>query len=182
MNRGLLFSPAFPAEHGPNAGPVDRHDVVIKHVVTPVPKVYCYLNGTEEADLDLLTVRRPQIEAFLPGFERAFIERLVSWVEGGHPELATTLGHDGVEERVAGAYKRSREYGFTTRRDCARFVEFDIRLGADFENKPGNEWMKALLETTGLSAPTRLYRIECRIERLAAMAAATDKEEKDAGS
>jgi len=130
----------------------------------------------------MLTIRQQQIEAFRPSLESQFLMRVVRWIAGKYPVLAA--GPDGpaeLERRVRAAYARGRRYGFRTKRDAARFVEFDAKLGEDFEKQPGNEWMRPILTHEGLSAATRLYRVECRLERLAAMAT-LNAEDNNAGS
>ena len=129
----------------------------------------------------MLIIRQQQMEAFRHTLEQQYVLRLINWIASEYPPLAA--GPDGpaaLERRVRAAYARCRRYGFKRKRDVARFVAFDAKLGAEFENQPGNEWMRALLAHEGLSPVTRLYRLECRLERLAAMAASR-VEDGDAG-
>lgn len=117
----------------------------------------------------MLIIRQQQIASFRPELERAFIQRVADWVEQRHPGAAAV--RDVLEERIVAAYHRARGYSMTSRRDVALFVDLDMRLGPAFELQPENAWMKGILGNVGLSGPTRIYRIECRLERLAAVAA-----------
>jgi hypothetical protein len=127
----------------------------------------------------MLIIRQQQLAAFRPGLEAQFILRLTDWAQSTYPELASELGRDGLELRVKSAYHRAKRYSMTSRRDVAKFAQLDLRLGAEFENAPGNDWMKKILETRGLSGPTKVYRIECRLERLAEIAAEIEQEKKE---
>ena len=117
----------------------------------------------------MLTIRPQQMRLFRPELERVFMERVADWVEQKHPgpEVADRAA---LERRVFAAFRRARGYSMQSRRDLARFVDLDMRLGPSFEMRPENAWMKAILSQPSLSPPTKIHRIECRLERLAAIA------------
>jgi len=130
----------------------------------------------------MLVIRRQQLAALRPELERHFASRLCNWAEARHPELVSMAGRSALEDRIAGCMVRARRYAFRSRRDVALFVDMDLRLGPMFEDAPGNEWMKTLLGSTGLTPATRLFRIECRLERLAALSQVRAQEEINASA
>ena len=126
----------------------------------------------------MLIIRQQQMDAFRAVLKKAFLTRLADRAEARHEE-ARALGRAGVEARVEAACARAGRYGLTSKRDVARFVDLDFTAGEDFENAPGMEWARQLLETRGLNGATRLFRVESRLERMRNRAAA--EEEQNAG-
>lgn len=126
----------------------------------------------------LLIVRTQQLEALRPALERQFIERLADWLAPGADAQGAPLTRAALEARVAAGVDRARGHGFKLKRDVARFVALDFQWGPNFEDQPGNAWMRDMLAQQGLSPATRLYRMECRVARLAAVAAERAAEDK----
>lgn len=130
----------------------------------------------------MLIIRQAQLTALRPALEQAFDAVLTDWIEGRYPSLALGLPAGALALRVAACTGRARPLGFTLKRDLARFVDMDMRLGPDFEAAPGQTWMAAILANTGLSPASRLFRIESRLERLAAVAHDAALEAEDAAA
>lgn len=118
----------------------------------------------------MLIIRQAQLAALRPALEHEFDAVLAAWVQDRYPQLASGPPPGALAERVAACGGRARQLGFTLKRDLAKFVDMDMRLGPAFETAPGQAWMAALLADTGLSPASRLFRIESRLERLAAVA------------
>jgi hypothetical protein len=122
----------------------------------------------------MLVITQQQTAVLQTDLERSFIERLVEWA--GRKYVPGVEVSAELAQRVEAAYRRARDYALNSRRNIAEFVDLDMRLGAAFEDQPGNGWMKDILANRDLSGPTRIYRIEGRLERLAAMAASQEEE------
>ncbi len=130
----------------------------------------------------MLIIRQAQLVALRPALEQAFDAALADWVQDRYPEVALGLPPGALAQRVSACTARARRLGFTLKRDLARFVDMDLRLGPDFEAAPRQAWMAALLANTGLSPASRLFRIESRLERLAAVARDAALEPDDAAA
>lgn len=127
-----------------------------------------------------LTIRATQLEAFRPELEQQFIDLVCAWIADRHPDPSASMSPDQRAERVASCVRRAKGYGFRSKRDISLFVALDWRLGFEFERTPALAWAQALLAHEGLSPATRLHRVECRLERLAQVAADNLRDETDA--
>ena len=127
-----------------------------------------------------LTIRTPQFEAFRPELERQFVQRVCDWIADQHRNDSVAMSREVLTERVASCIRRARSYGFNGKREVSLFVALDWRLGFEFERTAAFAWTQALLTQQGLTPVTRLYRIECRLERLAQVAADNLKDGQDA--
>ena len=128
----------------------------------------------------LLTIRTPQLAAFKPELERQFVQRVCDWLADQDRDGRMALSPEALTERVVSCVRRARRYGFASKREVSLFVALDWRLGFEFERMAEYAWTQALLTQTGLTPVTRLYRIECRLERLAQVAADHLKDGQDA--
>ena len=128
----------------------------------------------------MLTVRRAQLTAMRPELEQAFEALLVDWAVDRQLLFSLQLGRAALVLRVADAMARARRFGFANKRDLARFLDLDLRLGPTFECSADQDWMSTLLARTDLTPATRLFRLESRLERLAKMASEIDQENPDA--
>ena len=128
----------------------------------------------------MLTVRREQLTAMRPLLEQEFESLLVDWAVDRQLLFGLQLGRPTLVLRVADAMARARRFGFANKRDLARFLDLDLRLGPAFECSADRDWMTTLLAKTDLTPVTRLFRLESRLERLAKMASEIEQEKPDA--
>ncbi len=122
------------------------------------------------ATTPLLIVRTQQLVALRPALEQQFVERVARWISAWQAEAGEPMARQALEDRVAGCIERARALGFERKRDIARFVALDFEHGSGAGATPRTAWIGELLQQRGLSPATRLHRIDCRLQRLAALA------------
>ena len=107
----------------------------------------------------MFVLRRPHLEAVESAPDAEFVHRLTDHVRRMFPEQASALPPDEVFRRVAAAREKARDYGLTTERNIALFVDLGFGLGPDFEARAEFDWVVRILTDPGHSEYAKIYLI-----------------------
>jgi hypothetical protein len=107
----------------------------------------------------MFVLRRRHLKAIESAPDGEFVHRLAEHVRRLFPLQAATLAPDELFRRVAAAREKAREYGLTTERNIALFVDLGIGLGPDFEARPECDWVVRILRDPGHSEYAKIYLI-----------------------
>jgi hypothetical protein len=86
------------------------------------------------------------------------------------PDRLAPLSESELMAHVAHGLRRAASYGLHLECDCARFLNLAAVLGWDFDTRPENAWMRAMLVDPDVSDPSQrlarlvgevIYQAEC---------------------
>ncbi|CAM4303243.1 MULTISPECIES: hypothetical protein [Myxococcus] len=100
--------------------------------------------------------------------EARFRREMVEHLRTHFPERTTGLEARELDAHVERALQAARDYGLASRRELCRFLNLCGLHGWDFDRRPRNAWMKAMLTAPDVTAPgARLDRlVEHSLHRL----------------
>jgi hypothetical protein len=109
-------------------------------------------------------IRPELVEQFESSFVDKFAARVLDRLYTVHPEFVSPMSHEGALEWVRSAIRNAMSNGFEYESEVIVFVDFCVRLGLSFENLPGNEWAKKILDNPDLTNPEKLEEVRSKIE------------------
>jgi hypothetical protein len=75
------------------------------------------------------------------------------------PETCAEWGDQRLREEIGYGLTRAADYGITSERDTARYLELALLLGRDFDTSPTLPWARPILLDRASSAENRLRRL-----------------------
>jgi hypothetical protein len=102
----------------------------------------------------MLTIRDEQMSALALDFDERFIERVTREFAAWHD------GSQTVRARILQARQRAARYGIFRNEDVAWFIGLDLKLGAEWELRPGMTFALGILENTASDLAGRRFRLD----------------------
>lgn len=76
-----------------------------------------------------------------------------------YPEETTTMGDGALRELIRDGVKKARAHDIILERDVARYIEFMLSLGPDFDESGKTPWARAILKKRSATAKSKLDEI-----------------------
>jgi len=84
----------------------------------------------------MVTIRKEQLEAFLPKSDEEIIDFIVKHLQDESPELIDRLPEDSLREMIGNGMKRARKYDLTALADVTGFVSIMFEISPLFDEIP----------------------------------------------
>jgi hypothetical protein len=106
----------------------------------------------------VFVLRQSHLKSLEAAPGRAFLHRLADHVRRVFPRTENLLAAE-LLQRVTSARDKARQYGLTTEKNVALYVDLGFGLGPNFESRPECEWIVRILEEPGHSEHAKTYLI-----------------------
>ncbi len=93
----------------------------------------------------MLTIRKEQVQVFDELAMKQFIENMMIHVRKYFPIESKAMDDGQLRKNILEIIQRAGEYELITERDICKFLNISIFFGMDFDKKPENAWMLAIL-------------------------------------
>ncbi len=93
---------------------------------------------------------------------RGFIDELAQRLREDHPSKTANLSDAAMRDLVWHGIERASRYGIVLGEDAARFVEYAVRYGRDFDRDPALPWVISTLANPGLEGSEKMRRLEAQ--------------------
>jgi hypothetical protein len=103
-------------------------------------------------------IRNEQMKAFGRAMEQRFAERMLRRLRRNYSSRIAQLSDEEVRGLIRQAIETSRKYGMVTETEVARYLNYVISYGAEFDRT--EDWAAAILNTAGLTGRQKLDRID----------------------
>ena len=105
----------------------------------------------------MLVVRAEQFEKIIKASEEDFVNYLVGYVEGNHPEAAAERDEKTLRKMIRGGIKRAESHRIELVEDTQNFIAKMFEVAPNFDEQPA---IKAVLDDKDLTPEKRLEKLQ----------------------
>ncbi len=84
----------------------------------------------------MLIIRKEQMEVFSRQMLERFADRATASIKSNFDALTNDIPYSELNARIHAGIDKARTYGIIYEKDVLQYLEYSIRLGADFETNP----------------------------------------------
>lgn len=99
------------------------------------------------------------LRAFSAQQRERFEDEMAVYLAREYPQETADLGNDGLYELIQGGIDKARTYNIVLERDVARYIEFMVILGPDFDTSDETSWAQAILKKRWATGQSKLDSI-----------------------
>lgn len=108
----------------------------------------------------MLTIRKAQMDTLDAHSRQDFRRRMFRHVMADFPKRAGELGAERLQRLVDSSIERGVGYGISSEEDLQMFVDLNVELGSDFEERADLQWTKDVLERESLTGHGKMELIQ----------------------
>ena len=103
------------------------------------------------------------MEAFSAQQRERFEEEMTVYVARKYPEESATMADGALRALIHDGVDKARAYDIILEGDVARYIEFMVILGPDFDESENTAWAPAILKNRSATAKSKLDEIWFRM-------------------
>jgi hypothetical protein len=108
----------------------------------------------------MLTIRKEQLNVLENAMAREFERKMIEHLRQKFPKETEKNEDDELAGEIRHGVKSSGKYGISAECDVARYVEYMMMYGLNFDTDPKFGWAGKILRTEGISGVEKLDRID----------------------
>ena len=110
----------------------------------------------------MLTIRKEQMRVLENEMLREFERKMLEHLRQTFPTETETKDDDELTAEIRQGVTSSGRYGISAECDVARYIEYMMMYGLNFDMDPKFSWAGTILGTHGISGAEKLDRIDMR--------------------
>ncbi|WP_164021769.1 hypothetical protein [Pyxidicoccus trucidator] len=114
----------------------------------------------------MLTIRQAQFKALDELRASAFVHRLSRRLRDMFEAELQSMKDEALERLIRSGIERARTYGIEYTADIARYVEYMVFLGEDFDSNPVVGWVGDILRDGQLNGKEKMDRIDVAVRSI----------------
>ncbi len=104
----------------------------------------------------MLTLLNSQLLLLEESFKQQYVDRVADYLKKNLPNKVKPFDKQPLDTLIKNGIKKARAYSIKTEWDVCRFVQYQVRLGENFDKTHESSWAVEILKNPELNGPAKM--------------------------